>query len=88
MKIQNYPVVWLLILRNEFDVKCHFFARIIMIMLLNIENAKQMISSACEIDQLYFEFIKFDLISNRACNLGKSSLMTQVYKLSNIYTER
>lgn len=88
MKIQNYPVVWLLVLRNEFDVKCHFFARIIMIMLLNIENAKQMISSACEIDQLYFEFIKFDLISNRACNLGKSSLMTQVYKLSNIYTER
>ena len=88
MKIQNYPVVWFLILRNEFDVKYHFFARIIMIMLLNIENAKQMISNACEIDQLYFEFIKFDLISNRACNLGKSSLMTQVYKLSNIYTER
>lgn len=57
-------------------------------MLLNIENAKQMISNACEIDQLYFEFIKFNLISNRACNLGKSSLMTQVYKLSNIYTER
>lgn len=54
-----------------------FFTRINMITLSNIENTKSMISNSCETDQLCFKFTKFDLVSNRAWNFGKPSLMTQ-----------
>ena len=52
------------ILHDEFDVKCKEMNRIIMITLSHIENAKQMITNACETDQLCFKFTRFDLISN------------------------